>query len=228
MFKPIARKIVYFFVLFTLLSHSTAKTNAFNPLTQIDHFLGKKIVISAEVNKNELPSPYDFLLTQHLMTIGVEQYYHRTPEIQSIHITKNPKANTYSRVVTLLIDRDRARNNVKIAQMKQDTLAVELAFITINFNALPQKVINAVLNTQVPFGKLLATNKIETLNINRHYFSAQCNEVIAKYISCNKNAVIYGRTNTIIRKKDKQWLAQVVEILSGAKCGDKDCQWIYP
>ncbi|CEG60445.1 hypothetical protein [Legionella micdadei] len=226
------KKAIHFFIAITMLGTAVAETNFSSrtenklyQLEQMNRFLGEVIVFT-EVDQNKLPPPYDFLLTQHLMTMGVEQYYHRTPQIRAIHVLKNAKANTYSRVITMLVDRDHARNNVKMAQVKKDALVVELAFITINFNALPEKIVSAVLNTQIPFGKLLATHKIETLNDDRHYFAVQCNEVITKYIPCGKNAIIYGRTNTIIRKKDKQWLAKVVEILSGAKCKDENCQQI--
>ncbi|WP_019218196.1 hypothetical protein [Legionella tunisiensis] len=176
------------------------------------------------INKDKLPVPYNFLLIQPLMTMGIEKYYHRTPKIEIISAKKDEQTNTYSRAITMLIDGDKKRNDVKIAQLTNEAVVVEFALITMNFSELPDKVITGVLNTQIPFGKLLVMNKLKAYDIGQQYFAVQCDSVIAQYLHCPKNSRLYGRTNTIIRKDNQKWIAQVVEILSGPSCQDKSCQ----
>lgn len=170
---------------------------------------------SIKVNSKELPSPYNYLLSQPLMTKGIEEYYQRTPYIQTIYSLKNPHNNTYYRAIMMLIDKNKSRNNVPLAQIKKETRVVELAYITMNFNELPQKIINDVLNTNVPFGKLLSNNHVTILTKNRSYFRVTCGEVLASLTDCRLNSKLYGRTNTIIKADNNQWLARVVEILPG-------------
>jgi hypothetical protein len=164
-----------------------------------------------------LPMPYSYLLTQPLMTLGIEKYYQRTPIIHTIYAVKNQKTNTYSRAILMLLDSRKTRNNAKIAQEKKEEVTVELAFITINFNELPEKVINDILNTSVPFGKLLIVHHLKTSSSKRLYFSLQCSKELAKRIGCKINNQIYARMNTIVRKDNKKWLAQVIEILPGVQ-----------
>ncbi len=171
--------------------------------------------ISKKVDAEVLPSPYNYLLLQPLMTIGIEKYYQRTPVIQTIYAEKNQQNNTYSRAIFMLIDNDKARNNVLLAKDKNQLRVVELAFITINFNELSPQVINEVLNTNTPFGKILANNKVNVAVINRSYFELQCGAVLSSLTACNLHSKIYGRTNTLVGADKQKWLAQVVEILPG-------------
>ena len=164
-----------------------------------------------------LPMPYSYLLTQPLMTIGIEKYYQRTPIIQAIYAKKNRKNNTYSRAILMLLDRDKTRNNAKIAQEKKEEVIVELAFITINFNELPKKIITDVLTSSTPFGKLLNANHLKTSTTNRCYFSVNCSSELSQRIRCKINHKIYARINTIARNDNKKWLAQVIELLPGVK-----------
>jgi hypothetical protein len=201
------------------------KKSSLIQLRDFDALLGKKLsVLASNVSVNALPSPYDFLLTQPLMTLGMEHYYQRRPTIQTIYALKNNKANTYFRLITLLIDSNKIRNNLNIAKTKKDAVVVGLASITMNFAALPETIKNAVLKTQQPFGELLARSKIDIIDADRRYFSLRCNAAIAKYIHCKEASILYGRSHTIVAKDNGQWLARVVEILSGLKCQEKSCR----
>ena len=82
-----------------------------------------------------------------------------------------------------------------------------------NFDELPQKIKTDVLHTNIPFGKLLATHQLATLNKDRTYFSVNCDDVFAPLLHCILNSTLYGRTNTLVRADNKKWIAQVVEVL---------------
>ena len=101
------------------------------------------------------------------------------------------------------------------AEYAKEEKVVELAFITMNFNALPEKIIKDVLNTNVPFGKLLSNNHVEIFVTDRTYFWVKCDKVFASLTRCHINSKLYGRTNTIIQANNNKWLAHVVEILPG-------------
>jgi hypothetical protein len=171
--------------------------------------------ISTKVNKDMLPVPYNYLLTQPLMTKGIEKYYQRTSFIQTMYAKKNQHNNTYSRAIVMFIDNNKARNNVKLAQRKKETIVVELAFITMNFKELPPRIIKDVINTNVPFGKLLSNNHVKISTKDRTYFWITCDQVLASLTDCHLNSKLYGRTNTIIKANNNKWLAHVVEILTG-------------
>ncbi len=55
-------------------------------------------MISTKISPDKLPAPYHYLLTQPLMTKGIETYYQRTPIIQTINASKNQYNNTYHRL----------------------------------------------------------------------------------------------------------------------------------
>ncbi len=171
--------------------------------------------MATRVSESVLPIPYNYLLTQPLMTKGVEKYYQRTPIIHTIYAKKNKSTNTYYRAVMMLLDRNKARNDVHLAQKKKDLMVVELAFITMNFNELPKKVISDVLNTNIPLGKSLFSNHVKTFTKDCSYISIRCDKVVFSLTHCKVNSKLYGRTNTIVRADNKRWIAQVVEILPG-------------
>jgi hypothetical protein len=170
-----------------------------------------------ELQQSQLPAPYDFLLTQPLMTQGLESHYGRTPIIQPLYAKMNDNDNTYSRTIIMLVDRDAVRNNPELAKEKSETVVVEVGFITMNFNALPEALIHDVLNTDIPFGKLLETYHIKTESVGREYFSIHCGNELALLTHCELNKKIYGRKNTLIREDNKNWVARVVEVLTGNK-----------
>lgn len=169
---------------------------------------------ATRVSQAMLPAPYYYLLTQPLMTKGIEEYYQRTPIIQTIYSKRNKRNNTYYRAIRMLIDNSKARNNVKVAQKNKESRVVELAFITMNFSALPKEVITAVLNTNIPFGKLLSANHIQISTKNRNYFSIKCTKTLFSLTHCHLDDKLYGRTNTLVRADNNKWLAHVIEILS--------------
>jgi hypothetical protein len=171
-------------------------------------------LLKAKISQSSLPAPYDYLLTQPLMTKGLETYYQRTPIIQTIKAVKNQQDNTYHRVIKMLVDGIKARNNIKLALRKKEEKVIELAFITMNFDELPKKIIYKVLHSNIPFGQLLSENHVMISNQDRSYFTVPCNQLLKALMNCQLNSTLYGRTNTIIKADNHQWLAHVVEILA--------------
>ncbi|STX55633.1 Uncharacterised protein [Legionella beliardensis] len=185
-------------------SHSIEKMMSFTNIPKM---------ATSRVTQSSLPSPYNYLLTQPLMTKGLEKYYQRTPIIQTIYAKKNKHDNTYYRAIIMLVDSNKTRNNPELAQKKKEAAVIELAFIRMNFNELPKKVIADVLNTNIPFGKLLLNNHIKTFSTDRSYFSIKCNEAFSSLMRCKLNSQLYGRTNSLIRMDNNRLIAHVVEIL---------------
>lgn len=177
-----------------------------NKLAEIDK-------IGTKVSPTQLPAPCDKLLTQPLMTKSIEQYYARNAIIKIIYANRDQTSNTYSRSIVMFVDSNKKRNKPNIAQTKKELMAVELAFITMNFNELPKSIIEGVLHTNTPFGKLLVKHHVQILTQDRNYYKIRCDSKLESLIHCNLNNFIYGRTNTIIRADNKKWLAHVVEIL---------------
>ncbi len=169
--------------------------------------------IGTKVDSSQLPSPYNELLTQPLMTKSIEKYYARSAIIKTIFAAQEPAKNTYQRAIVMFIDSNKERNQPDLAQTKKEVIVVELAFITMNFNELPKGMIEEILHTNTPFGKLLVKYHLQILTQDRAYYKVRCDSALASMIHCNLNDFIYGRTNTIIRADNKKWLAHVVEIL---------------
>ncbi|WED42706.1 hypothetical protein [Legionella cardiaca] len=180
-----------------------------------------KLVKIAEAR---LPKPFDFLLTQPLMTFGLEKYYQRQAQIKVIYKQENELNHTYSRGILMLMDSNKKRNNIEIARAKKEAVVVEIALITMNFKALPQKVITGVLHSEQPFGKLLSANHVKTVSSGREYFLLNCNEKLANLIHCKTNSKLYGRVNTLSRADDNRWLAKVIEVLPLVSCTDSQCK----
>ncbi|RUR28741.1 hypothetical protein [Legionella qingyii] len=169
--------------------------------------------IGTKVDSSQLPSPYNELLTPPLMTKNIEKYYARSAIIKTIFAAQDLDKNTYQRAIVMFIDSNKERNQPDFAQTKKEVTVVELAFITMNFNELPNSMIEEILHTNTPFGKLLGKYQLQILTQDRTYYKIRCNSALASLIHCNLNDFIYGRTNTIIRSDNKKWLAHVVEIL---------------
>ncbi len=161
------------------------------------------------LSQKELPIPYNYLLTQPKMTIGIEHYYQRKAFIKTIY-TKQGKKH-YSRIILMVLNNSKTKANIDPSP--EESAVAELAFITMNFKELPINLKNDVKNTNIPFGKLLEIHQIKTASLNRSYFSTKCNKMLANLIFCKINETIYGRRNTLIRTDNNLWVAQVVEIL---------------
>nr|HEN5517625.1 hypothetical protein [Legionella pneumophila] len=121
------------------LSHATKSIHT----NQVDS-LFNIVKMSTVLSKDSLISPYNYLLTQPLMTTTLEKYYQRTSRIKVITAFTNPHNNTYSRIIILYVDRNKKRNNVELAQKKNEIIPVELAAININFEELPEKLITDI------------------------------------------------------------------------------------
>ncbi|KTD17267.1 hypothetical protein [Legionella jordanis] len=174
--------------------------------------LSKARKIGKITSPSNLPMPYRFLLTQPLMTQGIETYYQRKAIVKTIYAEKNEATNSYFRMILMLIDHNKARNNPEIAQEKKEFEVVELALITMNFNTLPKEVTQDVLSSNIPFGKSLLNHHISTKSANRNYFSLPCDQALAVLTHCTSGKKLYGRTNSLMLK-DNQWIAHVVELL---------------
>jgi hypothetical protein len=166
-----------------------------------------------QVCQSSLPAPYAYLLTQPLMTKGIENYYQCRATIQTLYAQKSKTDNTYFRVILMLLDKNKARTKLELAQRKKDTRVAELAFITMNFNELPKKVIEDVLHTTIPFGKSLLNHQVKTRSENRSYFFVNCNKMLSSLTHCRLKHRLYGRSHTLIRADNQHWVARVVEIL---------------
>lgn len=217
------KKVLTFWALISIFNTSNAayfvdRSKGKTISEKINHILNVQ-KISRRIDQSMLPIPYNYLLAQPLMTKGIEKYYQRTPIIRTIYAIKNRHDNTYSRAITLIIDSSKARNNARFAQIKNEEVVVELAFITMNFKEIPKRIITKALNTNIPFGALLSTHNVKISTMGRTYFSIKCSKELASLTHCNLNSTIYGRTNTIVRADDKVWLAAVVEILPGVLTG---------
>ena len=165
------------------------------------------------VLEQALPDPDHFLLTQPIMTLGVAHYYQATPKIRlPLYTIHNIQDKTYSRAIIMIVDSNRIRDDALLADQKNESLIVELGMIKINSSVLPLRVMDDVENTQIPFGALLARAKIKIHHTNTHYFSILCNSTLANLLNCDKNKVLYGRTNTLVSDDNDQWIARVVEI----------------
>lgn len=222
------KKILILLTLMMTLSITIAKANvALNwnnssliPLVQF--FTQTKLAESAwptlsTVSQEDLPKPYDFLLTQPVMTLGLASYYKRTPKVRPpLYVLENTQQKTYSRGIIMIVDNDATRNNAAIADTLHDTTIVELGLITMNIAALPPAVIDGVKHSNTPFGALLAQNNINTHDSNRHFFKIECNALLNKNLGCTLKQTLYGRTNTLVNQQGV-WIAHVVEILTGNK-----------
>lgn len=211
------KKLFFIFPLIILLlmckvstADGTSEINA--PYAEVNK-LAKIDKIGEKVNLSQLPSPYNVLLTQPLMTKAIEKYYDRTAVVKTIEAYLEQSKNIYHRSIIMLVDKNKKRNKPDIAQTKKEAIVAELAFIAINFNELPKKLVDDVLHTNIPFGQLLTQYQVKVLTQDRNYFKVSCNETLATLISCPLNHSVYGRTNTIIRADNKKWLAHVIEIL---------------
>ncbi|HEL8436815.1 TPA: hypothetical protein U0D71_002071 [Legionella pneumophila] len=194
------------------LSHATKSIHT----NQVDS-LFNIVKMSTVLSKDSLISPYNYLLTQPLMTTTLEKYYQRTSRIKVITAFTNPHNNTYSRIIILYVDRNKKRNNVELAQKNNEIIPVELAAININFEELPEKLITDITHTNIPFGKLLTQYHLKVFSKDRRYFSVICNNMLASLIHCKPNKKLYGRTNVLARVDNKKWVAHVIEILSDEK-----------
>lgn len=211
------KKVVFFYLLLEILpiGHLAAYSAIAHP-ESIQQWItnhSNTNDIGTPIRVSLIPQPYQHLLSQPLMTKGIEEHYQRTPIIQVLYAKKNQSQNTYFRAILMRIDSDKIRNNPEFAQKNNKTKAVEFAMITMNFNALPKGVIDHVLNTSIPFGQSLRINHIKTMSTDRHYFSIPCDETLSSIAHCASNQTLYGRTNTLIRTDTHQWVAHVMEIL---------------
>jgi hypothetical protein len=164
------------------------------------------------IKKTDLPPPYDYLLTQPLMTTAIEHYYQRTAQIQALYQFYDAKHKINSRGVMMYVDKDKNRDNALLAKQTGQAVTAELGLISMNFAALPEAILEDVTHSSKPFGALLVEYHIPTKRIENRYFKISCQGPFLQYFFC-KNGFLFGRSGTLVRTDDHQWVAQVVEIL---------------
>ncbi|MGQ3891907.1 hypothetical protein [Legionella sp. CNM-4043-24] len=173
--------------------------------------------LGTPVSEERLPLPYDVLLTRPLMTQALEAYYQRKALIEVLYSRLNPADNTWSRVILMYMDRNKARNQPELARKKNEHMIVELAFIRIYFNELPQALINEVKNSNTPFGALLVKYHIDVMSQDRQYFFLPCSQELSERMPCAVSDKLFGRRNTLVKKDSRKTVANVLEILSAAR-----------
>ncbi len=164
------------------------------------------------VDKPSLPSPYDFLLTQPLMTMAIEYYYQRTPQIKTLHEFYEAEQHYHSRVVLMYVDQDPSRDEALLAQKMGQAVVAELAMIHINLSGLTEDIVQEIERSTKPFGAILLEFGIASQRIHNRYFQLSHSSVFSDYLACNK-PFFYGRSSTLLRSDNQAFLAQVVEIL---------------
>ena len=178
---------------------------------------------SLKVKQEELPTPYDYLLTQPLITIGLEKHYQRTASIKIINFSLNESDGIYTRSILMIVDSNKKRNDAITAGKNHEEVPIELAFIEINFNELPDNITSAITHAKVPFGTIIKKSGLKTYSTDREYFAITCENKLAELIHCKPNAQVYGRKNTIKKKMDNKWIARTLEILPDLRCEEKSC-----
>ena len=167
------------------------------------------------VKKSELPVPYDFLLTQPVMTLGIAHYYQRTPKVRApLYVVEDVKQHSYSRGIIMIIDKNAQRDDASRADQLQQSSIVELGLININTAVLPAGFLDEIKHSRTPFGALLAKYQVKTHDTHQYFFKIQCNKVLRQNLGCSRRQMLYGRTNTLVNEQNIR-VADVVEVLTG-------------
>jgi hypothetical protein len=167
------------------------------------------------VQKSELPIPYDFLLTQPVMTLGIAHYYQRTPKVRPpLYILEDAKQHSYSRGIIMIVDKNAQRDDASRADQLQQSTVVELGLININTEVLPAGFLDEIKQSRTPFGALLAKYQVKTHDTHQYFFKIQCNKLLRQNLGCRCRQMLYGRTNTLANEQNIR-VADVVEILTG-------------
>ncbi len=151
------------------------------------------------LKKSQLVEPYDYLLTQTLMTLGLERHYQQATAIETVSESYNHDTQRYARTIKMLVD---------------DQKVVEYARILVNTTNVPTTLIQNMLSTSIPFGKLLARERIEVTHANTQFFSGQAGFDFVHSFGCEAKIELFGRVNTLVNKKNGEWIAQIVEVLN--------------
>lgn len=154
------------------------------------------------IAQNQLPAPFNQLLTQPLMTETLAGYYKTKPIIKTLDAYQDQIRHHFYRVILMLDNR-----NPKIPRI------IELGFIQINLNELPPEMIQELLSTNIPFGQLLRDHKIKIDTKDRQYFTLICSKKLEELTHCQIDTTLYARRNTIVSAANGQWIAKVIEVL---------------
>ncbi len=167
------------------------------------------------VRKSELPVPYDFLLTQPVMTLGIAHYYQRTPKVRPpLYVVEDAQQHIYSRGIIMIVDKNARRDDASRADHLRQSTIVELGLININTAVLPEGFLDEIRHSRTPFGALLAKYQVKTHDTDQYFFKIQCQKVLRLNLGCSRGQMLYGRTNTLVNQQNIR-VANVVEILTG-------------
>jgi hypothetical protein len=152
-----------------------------------------------EITEKELPAQQQ-VLTQPLLTKALADHHEATPNIaKPLQVEDDVKHHRYYRAINMIV-------NNKV---------VELGLIIVNTGALPDEFNKQLREANKPFGTMIIEHDIKTLSPTKRFFKTNCDQHIARYLKCEQGKLLYGRTNTIVRESDHEWLAHVVELLNG-------------
>ncbi|MFT3742180.1 MAG: hypothetical protein QM752_05860 [Gammaproteobacteria bacterium] len=168
--------------------------------------------------QTQLPKPYHFLLTQPLMTVGLQQFYQRKPMLRApLYSVYDESNQQYSRAIVLMIDSCQRRNDALVADQASEAQPIVLGFITMNLSALPVKMVSDVLEAKTPLGALLADSALNLHSQRRYLNLRDRQQVLTASLGATSTRTLYGRTNAL-SLADGQWVARVVEVLSPHVC----------
>ncbi|HCA89388.1 MAG: hypothetical protein CMF38_02225 [Legionellaceae bacterium] len=169
-------------------------------------------VQARHVAMGALPYPYDVLLTQPLMTQNLEDFYQSTCEMKVLktHFDKNQRL--YARAITLNV----AQNALRVQSLHpKKACTVQVAFIVMNVEQLSAQAWQDVMAENKPFGVILRDSGLKTISQNCLFYALIPTHSLSKLLQCSADKILYARAHTLVRQDNQQWLAQVVEILSG-------------
>jgi hypothetical protein len=149
------------------------------------------------VNGADVPEPYRTLLVHDSdMTPTLEQFHGKRIHLRVIHSQERDGA--YYREVALLLDGSNA--------------AVEFGAIKINLNLFPANAQRAILNEEMPLGRVLAEFRIKHTSKPKAFLKIKADDFICQALRVEKPQTLYGRRNTLFDPQHRA-LAEIVEIL---------------
>ena len=101
-----------------------------------------------------------------------------------------------------------------LLKLKTTHHIVEYGMITIVLKHLPAGIRQQVLETNIPFGRILMDHGMTTFCRPHCYYSLPADKELAEILGLQEGTTLYGRSNHIIDEQG-QPLAEVVELLPG-------------
>lgn len=150
-----------------------------------------------QVAPENIPDPYRSLLVHEAdMTPTLEGFY--ADHIHLRVINSQERDGAYYREVVLLLNKTNAR--------------VEFGAIKINLNLFPVAARKAILDEDLPLGRVLADFRIKHSSRPKAFLKIESDEFIGDALGEKPGELLYGRRNTLFDPR-RQPLAEIVEIL---------------